>query len=312
MPDAYPPGREIPLAVPSLGPRELAAVTEAIRSGWVSTAAPDVGRFEEAFAARLGAPAAAAVVSGTAALHLALLVAGVGPGDEVLLPALTFVAPANAVRHAGAHPVFVDVDPATAQLDARAALAFLRDRCDAAPGGGLVNRRSGRRVAALAYRLALACDLPQPHAALVRVAALLQDIGTLGVPIHILSKPDILTIEEMSSVQLHPTYARDILADVPGLAAVAWWVGCHHERVDGKGYPAMLEGVDVPIEAQILGISEAFNAMTSDRPYRKAIAPSDAIEVLRGLGGARFSPELVARFEEAAAPLALQLRDANL
>ena len=82
--------------MPCLGAREIVAVTAALESGWVSTASPEVERFERAFAARLGAPQAVATVSGTEALHVALLAAGVGPGDEVLMPALTFVAPANA------------------------------------------------------------------------------------------------------------------------------------------------------------------------------------------------------------------------
>lgn len=158
--------REIPLAVPHLGAREIAAVTATLESGWVSTASPEVGRFEAAFAAALGAEDgelhAVAVVSGTEALHLALLAAGVGPGDEVLMPALTFVAPANAVRHAGAWPVFVDVDAATAQLDAAAALEFLRTRCERR-AGALVNRRSGRRIAAVlpVHVLGHACELAE-------------------------------------------------------------------------------------------------------------------------------------------------------
>lgn len=160
----------------------------------------------------------------------------------------------------------------------------------------------GRRVAELARRVALACDMTERRADLVQVAALLQDIGTLGVPAHILSKPDILTIDEMSIVQLHPTYARDILSEIPGLAAPAWWVGCHHERIDGKGYPGMLEGSEVPVEAQVIGMAEAFDALTSDRPYRRAMSPADAFEVMCGLGGTRFDPYLLERFEAAVGP----------
>jgi HD-GYP domain-containing protein (c-di-GMP phosphodiesterase class II) len=160
----------------------------------------------------------------------------------------------------------------------------------------------GRRVADLSRQVALACDMTERRADLVKVAALLQDVGTLGVPAHVLSKPDILTIDEMSAVQLHPTYARDILSEIPGLGAAAWWVGCHHERVDGKGYPGMLEGDEVPVEAQIIGMCEAFDALTSDRPYRRAMAPADAIEVMRGLAGTRFSPYLLTRFEDSAGP----------
>lgn len=160
----------------------------------------------------------------------------------------------------------------------------------------------GRRVAELARRLALTCDMTERRADLVMVAAMLQDLGTLGVPQHYLSKPDILTIDEMSAVQAHPIYARDILSEVPGLGAAAWWVGCHHERIDGKGYPGMLEGDEVPVEAQIIGMCEAYDALTSDRPYRRAMSPADAMEVMRGLGGTRFDPYLLARFESLAGP----------
>lgn len=158
----------------------------------------------------------------------------------------------------------------------------------------------GRRVADLARRVALACDMTERRGDLVKVAALLQDIGTLGVPAQYLNKPDILSIDEMSAVQLHPTYARDILSEVPGLGAAAWWVGCHHERIDGKGYPGMLEGDEVPMEAQIIGMCEAFDALTSDRPYRRAMSVKDAFEVMHGLAGARFDHYLLARFESVA------------
>jgi response regulator RpfG family c-di-GMP phosphodiesterase len=163
----------------------------------------------------------------------------------------------------------------------------------------------GRRVADLARRMALSCDMTERRADLVKIAALLQDVGTLGVPADFLSKPDILTIDEMSVVQLHPIYARDILSEIPGLGAAAWWVGCHHERMDGKGYPGMLEGSEVPLEAQIIGMCEAFDALTSDRPYRRAMLPEDALLVMEGLGGARFDPYLLSRFESLVGGLAL-------
>ncbi len=160
----------------------------------------------------------------------------------------------------------------------------------------------GRRVADLARKVALSCDMTERRADLVKVAALLQDIGTLGVPVHFLSKPDILSVDEMSSVQLHPVFARDIVSEIPGLGAAAWWVGCHHERIDGKGYPGMLEGSEVPAEAQIIGMSEAFDALTSERPYRRAMPRSDALDVMRSLSGTRFDTYLFSRFEEIIAP----------
>jgi len=179
---------------------------------------------------------------------------------------------------------------------------FLGVMSDVVDGRNGREQGRGRRVAELARRVALTCDMTERRADLVRVAALLQDVGTLGVPAHFLSKPDILSVDEMASVQLHPVYARDILSEIPGLGAAAWWVGCHHERIDGKGYPGMLEGAEVPAEAQIIGMAEAFDALTSDRPYRRAMSQADSVEVMRGLAGSRFDPYLLARFESVAYP----------
>lgn len=107
----------IPVMRPTIGEEEAAAAAEAIASGWVAQG-PRVRDLEEAFAKRVGAADAIAVSSGTAALHIALLLAGVGPGDDVVVPSLSFIATANAVRYTGATPVFADVDPATQNLTA--------------------------------------------------------------------------------------------------------------------------------------------------------------------------------------------------
>ncbi len=111
---------EIPITRPHLAGSEQAAVAEAIASGWISQG-PRVRQFEEAFAARVGAAEAVATTNCTTALALALHVSGVGPGDEVIVPSLSFIATANAVWHCGARPVFADIDPRTYNLDPTAA-----------------------------------------------------------------------------------------------------------------------------------------------------------------------------------------------
>lgn len=111
---------EIPITRPHLGGGEAEAIAETIASGWVSQG-PRVRAFEEAFAARVGAADAVATTSCTTALQLALHVSGVGPGDEVIVPSLSFIATANAVWHCGAQPVFADIDPLTYNLDSVAA-----------------------------------------------------------------------------------------------------------------------------------------------------------------------------------------------
>src|ERR671928_279995 len=109
--------RRIPVAAPDLSGNEEAFVVDALRSSWISSAGPYLDRFESEFAGLCEVPFALAVCNGTAALHLALLGLGVRPGDEVIVPSLTYVATANAVRYVGAEPVFVDVDPQTWCLD---------------------------------------------------------------------------------------------------------------------------------------------------------------------------------------------------
>jgi dTDP-4-amino-4,6-dideoxygalactose transaminase len=107
----------IHLSAPDVGPLEESYLIAALRSGWVAPVGPDLDAFEREVALRIGTPGAVAVSSGTAALHLALLGVGVGPGDAVVVPTLTFVATANAVRYTGARPVFVDCDPQTGNID---------------------------------------------------------------------------------------------------------------------------------------------------------------------------------------------------
>lgn len=121
---------EIPITRPHLAGDEQAAVAEVIASGWISQG-PKVRAFEEAFAARVGAADAVATTSCTTALSLALHVSGVGPGDEVIVPSLSFIATANAVWHCGGQPVFADIDPRTYNLDAAAAERAITPRTKA-------------------------------------------------------------------------------------------------------------------------------------------------------------------------------------
>lgn len=118
---------EVPFAKPYFTGAESAAVAEVIATGWVSQG-PKVREFEEAFAARVGAPHAVATTSCTTALHLALYAVGVGPGDEVIVPSLSFIATANAVWQCGAAPVFADIDPRTYNLDPAAAERAITER----------------------------------------------------------------------------------------------------------------------------------------------------------------------------------------
>ncbi len=120
----------IPITMPLFGPEEAEAAAQTVRSGWV-TQGPNVSEFERAVAEYCGTAHAVAVSNCTAALHLALVVAGVGPGDEVICPSMSFIATANAIRHAGATPVFAEVNPQTYNLDPTAAEAAITPRTKA-------------------------------------------------------------------------------------------------------------------------------------------------------------------------------------
>ena len=137
----------LPLSVPVLAGHEWDYVRDCLDSGWVSSAGAYVERFEERLCALLGAPHAVALVNGTAGLHMALLAAGVRPGDRVVVPTLTFIATANAVRHAGAEPVFVDCDEFM-NIDVDGVGSFLAEACEPGPDGPR-ERASGAVVRAV-------------------------------------------------------------------------------------------------------------------------------------------------------------------
>ena len=137
-----------PLCVPEIRGNEWKYVKECLDTGWVSSVGSFVERFELDVAKFVGTRFGVAAVNGTAALHTALLVAGVQPGDEVLISTLTFIAPANAIRYVGAWPVFVDAEPDYWQMDPGRVLDFLENRCEWRRGN-LHNKVTGRRVKAI-------------------------------------------------------------------------------------------------------------------------------------------------------------------
>ncbi len=153
MPPSFEPGAPandgmIPLCVPELRGNEWKYVQECLDTGWVSSVGAYVDRFENELAQRVGTKYAVATVNGTSALHIALLVAGVKPDDEVITSSLTFIAPANTIRYVGAYPVFIDAEPAYWQMDVARVAAFLHDDC-AHTNGEVRNKKTGRRVSAI-------------------------------------------------------------------------------------------------------------------------------------------------------------------
>ena len=153
-----------------------------------------------------------------------------------------------------------------------------------------------KKVARLAEALGRAVGLPDFRLKQLRVAALLHDVGQLAVTERIMAKPDILSVEELEVLRQHPSHSHDVVAGMGGLEEVAEWVASHHERLDGRGYPEGRTGGEIPLEARILAVVDAYVAITSDRPHRRRMGPQDAQRQLRGAAGSQLDPELVDAF----------------
>jgi len=166
-------------------------------------------------------------------------------------------------------------------------------------------RGHSNMVTAYAVAIARKIGLNADRLQAIEVGAMMHDIGKIGVPDGILRKPGKLTAREMEVVKRHPVIGEEILApmqhplfDIPRLI-----VRSHHERMDGKGYPDGLRGEEIPFEARIAFISDAFEAMTSERPYRNALTPEQACEELRRNAGTQFDPDLVPVLCDLMAPM---------
>ena len=143
-----------------------------------------------------------------------------------------------------------------------------------------------RRVQAHAMALARAINVvDEPTLKAIEAAALLHDTGKLAVPEHILNKPGKLTAAEFEKMKLHVDIGADILSLVGFPYPVEPIVRCHHENWDGSGYPRGVAGEAIPIGARILSVVDCYDALTSDRPYRRAMSDEAALAILRERSG---------------------------
>jgi diguanylate cyclase (GGDEF)-like protein/putative nucleotidyltransferase with HDIG domain len=155
-----------------------------------------------------------------------------------------------------------------------------------------------RRVQLYAAALARKVGMNETHIQGVKTAALLHDIGKLAVPEHILSKPGPLTPEEFQKIRAHPKVGADIISAVPFPYPVSPLILSHHERWDGKGYPAGLKGEEIPLGARILSVVDYFDALMAERPYHKAMGFDAAVTLLAQEAGKGLDPHLVEAFVE--------------
>ena len=156
----------------------------------------------------------------------------------------------------------------------------------------LQTRDHSENVAAYAGAIGLALGLSAARIVRLRRAAMLHDVGKIGIRSEVLEKPSALTDAEFDEIRLHAAIGGTMLAHA-GLHEEAAWVRAHHERVDGRGYPDGLTQREIPLEARILFVADAFEAMTSDRPYRAGVAVDIAVGELRRCAGTQFDPLVV-------------------
>jgi two-component system cell cycle response regulator len=166
------------------------------------------------------------------------------------------------------------------------------------------------QVSELATQTAINLGLSSELVDLTRLAAELHDVGKVGIPTSILQKPGPLDVQEQWFVQRHSEIGESLVEAMPSLQAVAPIVRAAHERPDGRGYPDGLVLEDIPISSRIIAVVDAFDAMTSHRPYQRAISAPEALAELRRYAGTQFDPEVVAAFAAAVAVCKPALRAA--
>ena len=160
----------------------------------------------------------------------------------------------------------------------------------------LYTERHLYRVANRAVRTATALGAAAPLIETVRLGGLLHDLGKIAVPDRVLLKPGPLNREEFAFVRMHPETGAGIVRPLEPYTAPQPVVLHHHERLDGKGYPAGLRGAQIPVAARIVSVSDAFDAITSDRPYRAGNSVETAMQILRDGRGGQWDPEVVDAF----------------
>lgn len=176
-----------------------------------------------------------------------------------------------------------------------AMLDLVRSLAKAVDARDKYTRLHSKRVSTLATKLAKSIKLDDETVNRIEVAGILHDVGKIGIPDNILQKPGRLSDEEMAIVKNHPAFSAQIIKST-SLKDIVSAVKAHHERWDGKGYPYGLKGEQIPLEARILALADTFDAMTSDRPYRKGLPINEALNEIARCAGYQFDPRLAKQF----------------
>ncbi len=148
------------------------------------------------------------------------------------------------------------------------------------------------RVASYARNLARKANLSEHQIHNIFLGTIVHDVGKIGIKDEVLNKPGKLTDEEFEHIKEHPLIGKNLLSKLKIEPIAVNIVFCHQEKWDGSGYPSSLKGEDIPIEARIAAIADVWDAITSDRPYRKAMPMEKAIDIMHQERGKSFDPEL--------------------
>ncbi len=158
-----------------------------------------------------------------------------------------------------------------------------------------------RRVAQVSMAICQELGLSRQQTGMVELAALLHDIGKIGTPESILNKPGLLQREELQKMKEHPAKGAEILSGIKEFREIITWIRHHHEWYDGEGYPDGIAAEEIPIQARIITIADAFDAMTSDRPYRKGMPLPQVVALMEASSPSQFDPRILAAFRRAMA-----------
>ncbi len=155
-------------------------------------------------------------------------------------------------------------------------------------------RGHSERVARFSVAIAQGLDLPDDEIEKIRISALLHDVGKIGIDDNILKKPAALTDEEFVIMKQHPQKGYKIMSQIPAMKEFLPGMYMHHEMIDGNGYPQGLKGDEIPMQARIVSVADTFDAMTTDRPYQRAMKFDEALDKIKNFIGTRYDERVVA------------------
>ncbi len=190
-------------------------------------------------------------------------------------------------------------------------IAMVKSLVSALDAKDIYTRHHSTRVTEYTLKIAGKMNFGAREMADLELAALLHDVGKIGVPEYVLNKKSKLTEEEMGLIRQHPAHAESILKPVVELSQISKIVRAHHERYDGTGYPDRLRGLEIPLAARIMAVADTYDAITSERPYRGAESHSFAVKEIIKFSGIQFDPEVVQHFLEIAGEIAKDKKPEN-